>query len=461
MPDYFKKHRRIAPSSVDIFFAESESEEDKRRRSRTNFSQWQLEELERVFQSCHYPDVFMREAIALKLDLKESRISVWFQNRRAKYRKKENTKKGPGRPAHNAHPQTCSGEPMTPEELARKEKERQEKKLKKQLEKQQKKLSQKGIHVDMDTLKREYLTQRGQMHKGDMGDREEIDVVGDDVLAREQYNSHRKKVSAFSIESILAGMTDIKDDDSNSGLDQSFDDGDSKDLTVSPSLSLAGSPQPSPVLLPGGVNNNILHQQQHPPHPPPPALSQHHHHHQQQHPRLVSPAGSSAVSSPESMSSPPRVVKTEPGAGGDGRPRFPPAASSPGYPSSSEEPPPAPPAFPGHHKPDPDEPPSLTQPGHLPIQRPIPLFSASMHLPAFLREKLRPLLPPQYPAGVVGPLGSPPLSRPAGGSSSPPPPSGLLSMRAVSPPCLIKMEAASRDSNNLSSESLQEQPNTA
>lgn len=29
-----------------------------------------------MFQSCHYPDVFMREAMALKLDLKESRISV-------------------------------------------------------------------------------------------------------------------------------------------------------------------------------------------------------------------------------------------------------------------------------------------------------------------------------------------------------------------------------------------------
>ena len=59
-----------------ITFIDSESDDAKRRRSRTNFSQWQLEELERVFQSCHYPDVFMREAMALKLDLKESRISV-------------------------------------------------------------------------------------------------------------------------------------------------------------------------------------------------------------------------------------------------------------------------------------------------------------------------------------------------------------------------------------------------
>ena len=48
----------------------------------------------------------------------------------------ENTKKGPGRPPHNAHPTTCSGEPIPYEEIERKRAEAEDRKRKKQTQRQ-------------------------------------------------------------------------------------------------------------------------------------------------------------------------------------------------------------------------------------------------------------------------------------------------------------------------------------
>ncbi|OPJ80654.1 homeobox protein NOBOX isoform A [Patagioenas fasciata monilis] len=60
-----------------------------RKKSRTFYSAEQLEELEKMFQEDHYPDNEKRKEIAAVVGVTPQRIMVWFQNRRAKWRKSE------------------------------------------------------------------------------------------------------------------------------------------------------------------------------------------------------------------------------------------------------------------------------------------------------------------------------------------------------------------------------------
>ncbi|XP_061888031.1 homeobox protein pnx [Entelurus aequoreus] len=57
------------------------------RRVRTAYTLEQLHALELSFRRCHYLSVLERHAVASALQLSETQVKIWFQNRRTKWRK--------------------------------------------------------------------------------------------------------------------------------------------------------------------------------------------------------------------------------------------------------------------------------------------------------------------------------------------------------------------------------------